>query len=103
MQQNNILLTPQHSAEWLASWGFIFPRNKRELSRLDSLCPIDAGIPEDVVNPHAILKRSVRVVRFTARSEDSSDFEENHRLVARGLSPLPQRIIDKLKQFQQGK
>ena len=96
MEVNNNKVTPENSAEWLASCGFIFPRSEKELARFDLLSGgVDPGVPAGVVDPF-------RIIRNTDLSDEKATVvplrkrKTQLRLVAAQLRPLPAHILRKV-------
>ncbi len=90
------VITPENSASWLASCGFIFPTNEAELARFDTLhggiSPLVTG---EEVDPFKILRKSAAekkpaMVRTIRRQQKS-------RLVAQQLKALRPDIAKKWK------
>ena len=103
MAQNKKHLTPENSAEWLASCGFIFPTNEIELIRFNKLYGVpDSTISGDEVDP-------VKIIR-SQETPDKSVYNLSHsplnpyQMVARNFATdLPSHILDKMKKNQEKK
>ncbi len=103
MAQNNPHITADNVTEWLASTGFIFPRNELELARFETLyrdtvidltgCLID---PEIIVGR----KQQSRVIAFKPIARDAQEMAP-YRMIARKGGNLPQHILDKMKKNHQ--
>jgi len=101
MAQSKIHITTDNMAEWLASTGFLFPRNETEMARFDKLYPEEA---DDVSNfevdctriLNGTLKTKVIPLNKEAREEDIIPL----KMVARKGGNLPQHILDKIKKNQ---
>lgn len=101
MAENKNKITPENSAEWLASCGFIFPRNSKELARFDLLygC-VDPALAVEAVDPF-------RIIRHVAETEKKTSVvplpkRRSERLVAGRLKPLPSHILQKLGKSKPG-
>lgn len=104
MGRNKIHITPENSAEWLASCGFLFPTNKKELERFNTLYGgIDSSITGNEVDPFKIIKDAKIAVEQMpiARKLDIPDSE--YQMVARKLTDLPEHIVNRIKKNQENK
>jgi hypothetical protein len=96
MEENKNKFTPENSAEWLASCGFIFPRNEKELARFDLLYGgADLKMPVAAVDPFQIIRNSDLADKQAAVIPLRQQKSQN-RLVAAQLKPLPAHIRQKL-------
>lgn len=104
MARNKIQITPDNSAEWLASCGFLFPTNETELARFDKLFgSIDPEITGDEVDPFKIVKGSSTVIVKKSVLKKMDIPTSHYQMVARKLNDLPQHIADKIKKNQENK
>jgi len=101
MAKNNLHITPDTITEWLASTGFLFPRNELELARFEKLY---ADVQEDLtgvqIDPEVILGRKQRanVISLGSKGETT---EPKFRMAARkGDGVIPKHIMDKIKKNQ---
>ena len=95
-------ITPENIDEWLASTGFIFPRNELELSRFEKLYSESLeGITGKEIDPDKIIKgnldstKAVEIKPFTSAGEFSE-----YRMAARNGKNIPKHILDKMKRNQ---
>ena len=101
MARNKIILMPENITEWLASCGFLFPRNEVELHRFNHLHgECDESVTGEEVDPFRILKglpykQSANVFPITEISD--------YRMVARNQSDIQSHILDKMKNNQEKK
>ena len=101
MAQSRKHITPDNVTEWLASTGFLFPRNEVELSRFEKLFgDIDYGLTGMEIDPAKIIRgvenpRSI-VIPEALKQEDLSEY----RMVAQNGSKLPEHILNKIKNNQ---
>lgn len=108
MEEINNNITPENSAEWLASCGFIFPRTEKELACFDTLYgTVDPAYPVEGTSPsnRAVTGEAVdpfRIIRNTAAAEDQAAViplgkpKTRNKLVATRLKPIPPHILQKL-------
>jgi hypothetical protein len=102
MAQNRKNITPENITEWLASTGFLFPRNEVELERFEKLYgDIDFGLTGKEIDPDIIIsgnyleKKMLKVPNDINRDEILS-----YKMVARNGNNLPKHIIDKILKNQ---
>ncbi|WP_257670490.1 hypothetical protein [Parapedobacter tibetensis] len=105
MAQSKIHITPDNMSEWLASTGFLFPRNELELARFDRLYPVEEeGIGGFQVDCQAILDGTAKTSkRITLAREAKEGDIIPLRMVARKGGNLPKHILDKIKKNQDGR
>jgi uncharacterized coiled-coil protein SlyX len=104
MARNKIQITPENSAEWLASCGFLFPTNKKELDRFNKLFgDIDPSITGNEVDPFKIIKGSEFVAEQKSVIKKLDIPDTQYQMVARKLSDLPEHIVDRIKKNQENK
>ena len=98
MTQNKKHLTPDNITEWLASTGFLFPRNKVELERFEKLYgEVDFGLTGNEIDPDKIINNSFRENKNIIMPDDINQNEINkYRIAARNGKVLPKHIIDKI-------
>lgn len=103
MAQNKKHITPENSAEWLASCGFIFPTNEIELVRFNKLYgEPDPAISGNEVDPFKIV-RSMEPVSKPIYNLSHIPIN-SHQMVARNFATdLPSHILDKMKKNQEKK
>jgi hypothetical protein len=106
MAQNKVFLDPDNITEWLASTGYLFPRNEQELNRYDKLFSDhkDLILSDSSVSVERILSGNIRslpaVVHFIA--QDASQIINQYRMVARnGLEGLPDHVVNKMMNNQE--
>lgn len=101
MAQSKKHITPENVTEWLASTGFLFPRNEVELSRFEMLFgDEDYGLTGLEIDPAKIIRgeKSSKIIQVpeSIKPEDI----EAYRMVARNGSKLPEHILKKIKNNQ---
>lgn len=101
MAKSNSHITIDNMTEWMASTGFLFPRNLAELTRFRKLYDNEIDNLEGrELDPDVILGKKERgqVVALKKRSEDEG---ARFRLAARKGDPsVPKHIMDKIKKNQ---
>jgi hypothetical protein len=102
MAQNKKHITPENITEWLASTGFLFPRNEVELERFEKLYgEEDLGLTGKEIDPDKIINGTFREKKILRLSDDVKREEINsYRMAARNGNTLPKHILDKIKQNQ---
>ena len=96
MATNKTIITPENSAEWLASCGFLFPSNERELARFNILFgSMDPAITGNEVDPFKIINRSSKVVKLSSIKKNSMQ-NSHYQMVAKRSAELPKHIIEKI-------
>ncbi|MDL2142534.1 hypothetical protein QQY79_08390 [Flavobacterium tructae] len=101
MAQSKKHITPENVTEWLASTGFLFPRNEVELSRFETLFgDTDLGLTGLEIDPAKIIRgggspKSIQIPE-SIKPEDLTEY----RMVARNGSKLPEHILNKIKNNQ---
>jgi hypothetical protein len=93
MAKNKLNITSENAAEWLASCGFLFPRNETELSRFSKIHgEIDPTITGNEVDPFKILKEA---------SSNTSQYTKQELTVISEFDVkqinIPQHIKEKMK------
>lgn len=95
-------ITPENIEEWLASTGYLFPRNELELARFEKLFgQSDESITGKEIDPDKIINgetETTKVIQMLPGT-DSETFKE-YRMVARNGSNIPKHILDKMKKNQ---
>lgn len=91
---------------WLASTGFLFPRNELELARYNKLFgeSEQEKLTDSSVSVERILDGRVRLFPTPNPflDKDIKGIEQEYRMVARkGLGQLPAHIREKMKKNQQ--
>jgi hypothetical protein len=98
MTQNKKHITPENITEWLASTGFLLPRNAIELERFEKLYgEIEYGLTGKEIDPDKIINNDFREKK-NARIPDlfiGKDINQ-YRMVARNGKDLPKHIMDKI-------
>lgn len=98
MTQNKKHITPENITEWLASTGFLLPRNAIELERFEKLYgEIEYGLTGKEIDPDKIINNDFREKK-NARIPDffiEKDINQ-YRMVARNGKDLPKHIMDKI-------
>jgi hypothetical protein len=98
MEPNKTHITPENSAGWLASCGFIFPTNETELSRFNSLFgKIDQSISGEEVDPFRIMRETARNEQDKRSVYPLDASSKKYRMVARRLNALPPHIVQRLR------
>ena len=102
MARNNLHITPDNVAEWMASTGFLFPRTLQELARFEKLY---GDVEEDLkgcqVDPEEILRRRQGGNIISMEKKTETEKELKFRMAARkGDSSIPKHIMDKIKKNQ---
>jgi hypothetical protein len=102
MAQNKKNITPENITEWLASTGFLFPRNEVELERFEKLYgEEDYGLTGKEIDPDKIINGTFREKKITKIPENIKKEDINHfRMAARNGNDLPKHIMDKIKKNQ---
>ena len=102
MAQNKKHITPENITEWLASTGFLFPRNEVELERFEKLYgEEDFGLTGKEIDPDKIINGTFRENKILKISNDISQEEINsYRIAARNGNELSKHIMDKIKKNQ---
>ncbi|SHG52034.1 hypothetical protein SAMN05443144_13210 [Fodinibius roseus] len=99
MAKNRINITPENLTVWLRSTGYLFPRTKVELSRLNKLYPeVKRDTKDEQVDPYEMLENSRE--REPLNLQVSENIEEDYsglRMAARKYEKLPEHIIEKMK------
>ena len=61
MASQDLNITPEKITEWLASTGFLFPRNEVELERFEKLfSDVDFGLTGKEIDPDKIINGNFR-------------------------------------------
>jgi hypothetical protein len=103
MAQNKKHITPENITEWLASTGFLFPRNEIELARFEELYSNeDFALIGNEIDPDKILNSEKQKITVTKQLpiELNEHVIKEYRMVARNGSKLPKHILDKIKKNQ---
>lgn len=101
MAQSKKHITPENITEWLASTGFLFPRNEIELSRFEKLFgDIDYGLTGLEIDPTKIIKGDERPKTIQVPESIKPEDVAEYRMVARNGSKLPEHILNKIKNNQ---
>lgn len=100
MAQSKKNITPDNITEWLASTGFLFPRNEIELERFNKLYEdVEMNIPmpnlDKIINYDILESKVIKM----PESLTSKNIEE-YRMVARNGNNLPSHILYKIKKNQ---
>jgi hypothetical protein len=98
MAQNKKHITPDNLTEWLASTGFLFPRNEVELERFEKLYgETDFKLTGKEIDPDKILNNELPE-RKTIQIPDSINQTEitEYRMAARNGKEMPKHIMDKI-------
>ena len=95
-------ITPENIDEWLASTGFMFPRNELELARFEKLYAESLeGITGKEIDPDKIINEkqdSAKIIEIKP-SAIAGEFTE-YRMAARNGSNITKHILDKMKKNQ---
>ncbi|HTA83455.1 MAG TPA: hypothetical protein VK783_10990 [Bacteroidia bacterium] len=102
MADNKKHITSETITEWLASTGFIFPRNETELNRFEKLYgkPEDSPITESI-NADRIISNIFPENTIKKININKGTTPKEFRMVARNGGNLPKHIIDKIMKNQQ--
>jgi len=98
MAQNKKHITSENITEWLASTGFLFPRNEVEIQRFEKLYgDIDFGLTGQEIDPEKIINNTFREKKILNIPADTNQNQiSEYRMVARSGKVLPKHIIDKI-------
>ena len=98
MAQNKKLITHENITEWLASTGFLFPRNEDELKRFEKLYgKVDFGLTGKEIDPEKIINKDFKEKKSFKLPYDTKQNEiPDYRMVASKVSDLPQHIKGKI-------
>lgn len=102
MPQNKKHITPENITEWLASTGFLFPRNEVELERFEKLYDdVDFGLTGKEIDPDKIINDSFREKKILKMPADIKQNEiSEYKMAARNGKGLPKHIMDKILKNQ---
>lgn len=102
MAQNKKHITPENITEWLASTGFLFPRNEVELERFEKLYgEEDFGLTGKEIDPDKIINDTFRETKILKMPDEIKKEEINpYRMAARNGNELPKHIMDKIRKNQ---
>lgn len=104
MARNKLHITPENITEWLASTGFLFPRNELELARFDKLYPDESEDASDFqVDFDKIFNGTLKTRIIPLKKEVEEKDIIPLKMVARKGSAVPQHILDKMKKNQDGR
>jgi hypothetical protein len=104
MAQSKINITEENMTAWLASTGFLFPRNELEMSRFDKLYHDQTDDASDFqVDFDNIFKSTVPVKTIPLKSEADEENIIPLKMVARKGASLPKHILDKIRKNQDGR
>ena len=93
-------ITESNFLEWVASTGFLFPRNSVELKRFEKLySDTEYQLSEESVDPFAIVSGSFKP-KTNIIHLHAEETKDNFRMAARNLDNLPDHILKKLKRNQ---
>lgn len=102
MAQNKININSDNITEWLASTGFLFPRNEAELDRFNKLYE-DFDILISEPNPEKIMNLKAKPLERPILEMKTKQEIDGYRMVARNGNNLPSHIMDKIKKNQDKK
>lgn len=101
MAQSKKHITPENVTEWLASTGFLFPRNEIELSRFETLFGDgDYGLTGLEIDPEKIIRGEKNTKTIHIPESVKPEELTEYRMVARNGSKLPEHILNKIKNNQ---
>ena len=102
MAQNKKHITPENLTEWLASTGFLFPRNEVELERFEKLYgDVDFGLTGTEIDPDKIIDGTFKEKKILKMPDGLKQDEISpYRMAARNGNELPKHIMDKIKKNQ---
>ena len=106
MAKSNIFLDSEDWTSWLASTGFLFPRNELELARYNKLYTDSdlIKLTDSTVSIKRILTGTSRLLPAGSLFEekDIDQITSQYRMVARnGEGNIPDHIWNKMKNNQQ--
>lgn len=98
MAQNKKHITPENITEWLASTGFLFPRNEVELERFEKIFgDTDFGLTGKEIDPDKIINDNFRENKIVKLPDHIKENEiSEFRMAARNGKNLPKHIMDKI-------
>jgi len=103
MATNKKHISPENITEWLASTGFLFPRNESELKRFEELYgDTDFGLTGKEIDPDKIIDGtfvSSGVIPLPSEI-NIADFTM-YRMAARNGKAMPEHILNKIKMNQE--
>jgi len=95
MAKNNLHITSENAAEWLASCGYLFPRNSVELTRFHELYgDTDPAITGREIDPYRIIKRVANSISKQLSIEDQTDFDTK-------TVKVPRHILELMKKAEE--
>ncbi|MBY0482415.1 MAG: hypothetical protein K2Q21_13740 [Chitinophagaceae bacterium] len=102
MAQSKKKITPENLTEWLASTGFLMPRNKIEMQRFELLFgDEDLDLKGDEIDPDRILCGDIGKGKIIKLPDEVKQEEITPlKMVARNGNKMPQHILDKIKKNQ---
>jgi hypothetical protein len=102
MAQNKKHIKRENITEWLASTGFLFPRNEVELERFEKLYgDINFDLTGTEIDPDKIIDGSFNKKKELKVPDNIEQNQINpYRMAARNGSELPSHIMDKIKKNQ---
>lgn len=101
MAQNKLFLNPEEITGWLASTGYLFPRNELELKRYNKLFGDneEIKITDSSVSIERIFSGNVRPFpqKISFSTYDKDQIVSEYKMVARnGLEGVPEHILNKM-------
>ncbi len=102
MAQNKKHITGENITEWLASTGFLFPRNEVELERFEKLYgDVDFDLTGTEIDPDKIIDGTFKERKILKMPDSNKQNEISpYRMAARNGNELPKHILDKIKKNQ---
>lgn len=102
MAQSKKHITPENVTEWLASTGFLFPRNNAELERFEKLFEDeDFGLTGTEIDPDKIIDGSYKQSKIIELQSEVDPKEFNRfKMAARNGKELPDHIKNKILKNQ---
>lgn len=106
MAKSNVFLNTEDWISWLASTGFLFPRNELELARYNKLYADseEVKLTDSTVSVERILAGKPRLLPAGSlfAEPDINQIASQYRMVARkGQGNIPDNIWNKMKNNQQ--
>lgn len=102
MGTNKKHIAPEHLTEWLASTGFLFPTDEKELERFEKLFGDPNLNSEGSINHERILKNVFDdEVIVKKLNPDASQDNRQLKMVARNGGDVPKHILDRIIKNQQ--
>jgi len=102
MAQNSKHITIENMSVWMASTGFLFPRDEIELARFEKLYGEEViDLTGSLIDPEIIIGRKpdAKIVKLN-KTPEAERINEFYKMVARKGGNIPKHILDKMKNNQ---